>query len=789
MNQRIYLQLGRAGDVCNILPLAYADAQSGKRSAIMVAKEFGGLLDGCTYVDQIVFDGSMGELDRAIKYADGLSKNVKVAQLTGPYDLIKQVVVTRNGAEYRTTTESFLKDHWNLCGRLADWKLQIPLVFDNRDSDREAALIKEHIPDKNKKLILVHANGISSPFPHRELLLELLRLKFASRYDILDLSTVKAEKFYDLLGIFEHKRVHCLVAIDSAPLHLAYASKSLPVAALVNDTPSLWHGSVWRPNHISHIRYREFPARAVEMLEAINKIGRPGSWFAAANKSPKIIHVWSEYERNGEAIGKEWAENERWVLTPLEVGAVGHDSKHSRVKGVRDKQRYPFVKDAIRIASLRAGADDVICLTRANSLPHKINSEYLLSHAPCYSHRLVKYNDERIEHHPAVDLFAFTKAWWQKHQVEYPDMIMGRDPHWHRILKEVIVKNGGKELHGAVVAYPPKSNPATVDKIPDRVLHNERLANEFLKKHNISCSATPISEQVELEPLNHKALFQFGYNPSIIRYGNKLLMAYRHHNDTGDASTSLAMAELDDRFNPVMNERIEVSGVMSGMSIDDPRLFLYDGDLYCCYVVSTWPKNPPQCTVRYGKIAKIAGAWTIPESFSVNYGNNFGAGMEKNWVPFEHGGRLYFIYHNQPEQIVIQVMGDVVINEYKSPTPNWVWGRIHAGTTPIPGESGMVRFFHTRLDNEPPPSRWRYYMGACLMEPEPPFRITAVCREPILRGSEEDDTTVTERASCIHRKQNVIFPAGAMWENNRYMVSAGVNDCRCVIASVTDLKL
>ena len=46
---------------------------------------------------------------------------------------------------------------------------------------------------------------------------------------------MKAERFYDLLALFE--RAKCLVTVDTAHLHLAYACPTLPVVAIIGANP------------------------------------------------------------------------------------------------------------------------------------------------------------------------------------------------------------------------------------------------------------------------------------------------------------------------------------------------------------------------------------------------------------------------------------------------------------------------------------------------------------------------------------------------------------------------
>lgn len=445
---KLYIQLGRTGDVINLLPLAYADAQSGQRSAIMTCHEFSTVLEGCSYIDVVKFDGQIHELERAVLEAKAISNEIIVTQVLGPTKTLKNV-----GQESRHT-DSFIKEAWYLAGRLKDWQQQAPLVFDRRSPERELALLQSINPQKTisrqRKYVLIASSGETSPFPYKPLLFELIsgRFKSAKTFNatLIDLDDLKAERFYDLVGLYE--KAYCLIACDSAPLHLAHACPTLPVCALVNDTPSYWHGSAWRRNHIFHCRYKDFPNRAVEMLDAIENVMMPGSPFVTGVKGQKLIHAYNAYELNGEheAAMETWRREYRtgrWIATPIERGACGRDTKTA----LRDAKRFPFLKDAIRLASMRAKDNDVIVLTRDHTCFEEGMTERLTRELPCYAHRRFR---EPETFHPAYDLFAFTKRWWSEHRGEVPDLVMGKDHYWHRILAEVIKQNGGKELTDSI---------------------------------------------------------------------------------------------------------------------------------------------------------------------------------------------------------------------------------------------------------------------------------------------------------------------------------------------------
>lgn len=442
MSQRINILLAKVGDLLAFLPLMWHENQKGNRQAIMTCKTFASVLDGCGYVDVIPFDGHPWEIEKAFVEAKKLSTDVKVVQVAGPPEVVKRLTYEANGQE-KATTESFAKEPWKLLNRLEVWKDQPPLIFDKRNEEREVALLALQRLD-DRAPILIAASGITSPFPYRALLFELVTRRFLE-HQIIDLSTIKAERLYDLIPLYE--KAHCLITTDTAHMHLCNAVRALPVVALTQDSPSLWSGSPWKPQHIFHCRYRDFPARAIDLLNSIEMIGMVGTHFRADTKSPKIIHLQNAYQewcptKGADEWSEEYGATDRWIWTPIEPGALGRDSRYSPIK---DKERNPFVKDAIRLACLRAKDDDLICWTHNDAVLKFGATDDLLKSVPCFSHRTEK--DERGQtHHPDVDLFAFTKSWWQSRTSEYPDMVMGSDHHWGRVMKELILKHGGKEL-------------------------------------------------------------------------------------------------------------------------------------------------------------------------------------------------------------------------------------------------------------------------------------------------------------------------------------------------------
>jgi hypothetical protein len=424
---KTYVQLGRLGDVMNILPLLQADFQkTGEKPQLMIAAEYAPLLDGVSYVEPILHNGPHYELEQAITMAKIRSKEVVVTQVNGPAPIIREQVYLPTGSPNARAT-SFQKESWRVAGRLTQWDDLLPLTFDRRDKARETALLKKHDLGKRgqKPLLLLSLKSNSSPFPYEDLLRELVTLKFADTHRVLELP--QAERIYDLLAIYE--RAAALIVVDSAPLHLAWAERKLPVFALVQDKPLLWHGSSWRPNHVWYCRYRNWPVRAMEMIHAI------ASLQTRMSGAP-YLNVWSAYE------DRAYYEP-RPERLPVTIGACGRDSGNV----LKDDERHPYLRDVIRMAIQRAPADSMpINLTRPFVT---IRHQRTDPRPPYYAYRMQWGGDRFGEtYSPITDLFCATKKWWKDVVPEIPDLVLNGDYTWSECLRVLFQQRGARDETG-----------------------------------------------------------------------------------------------------------------------------------------------------------------------------------------------------------------------------------------------------------------------------------------------------------------------------------------------------
>ena len=254
MTEKTIVLLGRHGDIINVLPLAYRLHKEGEKVNWLVSKEYAPTLEGASYVTVKEWPGSQDTLQSAI-FSNRSRSELIVAQAW-------------QNRDQRRLTDSFSREQWRLSGFPNDFGYW-PLVFDNRSVAGENGITDQHPYPCDEKvhpirpLVLVATDGLSSPFKMGAKLIAMIR---GLGVDVVDLRHIKAERIYDLLGLFD--KADCLVTIDTMHLHLARASMC-PVVALINTG---WHGSVPPPQTLQTFRYAEAEKNLHAVVESVSKI-------------------------------------------------------------------------------------------------------------------------------------------------------------------------------------------------------------------------------------------------------------------------------------------------------------------------------------------------------------------------------------------------------------------------------------------------------------------------------------------------------------------------------------
>lgn len=275
-------------------------------------------------------------------------------------------------------------------------------------------------------------------------------------------------------------------------------------------------------------------------------------------------------------------------------------------------------------------------------------------------------------------------------------------------------------------------------------------------------------------------------NPGLLRYGGKLWLAYRYHRmETPTKRSGIGMVEIDERGHAIgKSQHLPLANPTDSEHHEDCRMFMFRGEPCISFteMVGYRPGINYTCIMKYARLKLARNKWSVVEEFTPRYGNNNGFSKEKNWVFFEHEKKLMCIYATDPEHVVLEIEGERVVREHKSPGPKWQWGHVRGGTPPVDlGDGRMLAIFHSSIPTEIPPHYVRYYAAAYTFEKKAPFRILQISERPILAGSEEDGHRVDPRYT-EGWKPYVVFPCGLIADKNGWLMSLGINDWQCAIA-------
>lgn len=472
--------LGRSGDILNALPIAYHIFQTtAEKPFFMSSKEYASLLDGCSYLTPLVFNGPFEDIKRAY------------SQLEGKYDQILVPQVYGRDWECQKIHDSFCKDGWQNSG-LIDLFGKVPLVFDRRDSKREAFLKARWIKSPT---ILLNFSGQSSPFPQGEIIRRELEMSWGLMCNIVDLSKIRAHKLYDLLGLYDAADI--LITSDTATLHLAQGS-NIPSIQFIVDRPTMWHGSTPKGNCIFSCRYEE----SVKNLPAI--MGMIASQIGNDNLQ-RIVHAYSSFQGNQhDKVRNQWArvtwENAYkkggWIPMPTPDEAL---TRTFECNG----KRLPYLKDIIDASFCTGTMNDWICLTNTDTcfaaeLHDKLQvamnaGSMLYGFRRDFSYVNRVMTESQVQQgvpYPGNDLFFFPKSWWASVRKSFPDVLIGREA-WDACMRELLIQHGAHPLHDSIYHQSHQSvweQRGNRYSIPSQV-HNRTEASNFLNSIGVNPSS------------------------------------------------------------------------------------------------------------------------------------------------------------------------------------------------------------------------------------------------------------------------------------------------------------
>lgn len=405
-NKKI-VQMGRYGDIINILPIAKDIAsKTGKPVPIICKSDYADILDGVSYA--------------VAEPAPGMEALAEVVKDFGVLDTHAAHPISERRTPYNLQA-------WEQVG-YADRFNELFPVFDRRCRIREVALV-ESLVTFEKPVMVTCFNGLSSAMAEntRNALKKLVQESFGLQFQIVELTT-KAHRPYDLLGLLDMAAV--VITIDTMLLHLATASNVPVVALLSNHPPVFWRASAVKGNVVYNTTYDKAVDNWPLIVRAVETHKRQ-----PLIPNNQVYHVVPTVEAKSESAARRYkAAQESW--RPFhERGAVflPYNDQNALRMFTMGERKLPYLKDAFKIGlEASSGNNDIICFTNADIILtegfYSALQNRMAVNDFCCSFRMEFEATETTRcgyRTHGRDMFAFKRLWLGQHFDEIPDFLIG----------------------------------------------------------------------------------------------------------------------------------------------------------------------------------------------------------------------------------------------------------------------------------------------------------------------------------------------------------------------------
>ena len=270
----------------------------------------------------------------------------------------------------------------------------------------------------------------------------------------------------------------------------------------------------------------------------------------------------------------------------------------------------------------------------------------------------------------------------------------------------------------------------------------------------------------------------FEFNSSIFKVNDKKYLMTRNSQFVSQKMTlnSLKLYEYDTLKQINLNLKEEVDFEQ----FEDPRVLVHDDKIY----VSCATYVHEAFHLVHQKMLVFDKDFNHIDNIHFKYGFNGinlkeNTGIEKNWTFFVYNDRLMCIYKLSPHTVLEFDWNGNLLTEYithNSFQSNWKYGIPRGGTNPIYKDGYYISFFHSHI-------YWgkgkrRYFMGHYKFNSIAPFDIIETSNKFILMGSEKDERMYPEENPLV------VFPCGAILDDDKCLVSLGVNDEKTAIITI-----
>lgn len=406
----VFVQLGRIGDILNILPAIKLFSSTNYHSKIplIVHSSMVAVTGRVSYVGVIPYGGDINNVSDATRLAEQQKKEVRVAQLFSNSGLLPEISDAYNYDQY---IRSGCK---GLFGKAS-------LELDARCYDFEEQWLNDLVTPK-RPFVCVNFNGHSSPFLYKSQVMDSIK-SAVPEHAIVDLDLHRTEYYTDQVVALDE--CDCLVTIDTATLHLANASHC-PVMAFISDNNgNKWFGTKPIRSWNWSCRYSETLSKLEEFSETLKNI-----CTTTKRISGDIVHVVSKRNVSDPRIQRAvdaWENLYRLgFVKPHHVWSTRRNARSI----LKDKRELPFLRDVLEDAMSAGWSNDAVLLFTNDDVTI---SPVALTHIRRTLSRTQLLTGSRMDHdgssksyrHVGRDMFACTFGWIRNNIWRIPDFVLG----------------------------------------------------------------------------------------------------------------------------------------------------------------------------------------------------------------------------------------------------------------------------------------------------------------------------------------------------------------------------
>lgn len=281
--------------------------------------------------------------------------------------------------------------------------------------------------------------------------------------------------------------------------------------------------------------------------------------------------------------------------------------------------------------------------------------------------------------------------------------------------------------------------------------------------------------------------FPNAFNPSIVRWKDRILMSFRIiPNRSRSFESRIGVVWVNEEFECIsMPQLLDLREGLETIPsrAEDARLVVLKDRLFMIY------DDNEELRISKGGFrvyvaeldTKEDEIYVLSKECLLRFEGESRAIREKSWVPFVFDNQLFLSYSLTPHKVFFPLLGTEsceTVSLSHEPIP-WDWGEIRGGTPALQGvlEDGLyLGFFHSSISiptiHSEGKSVTHYFIGAYVFAPDLPFEILGASVTPLIGPGFYEGTVYQPYWKPIR----AVFPCGFIFDADSIWISYGRQD-------------